>query len=172
MKKSKRDWILLIIFLVLAVAINVYIIYHACLNGAASSEASQGVVEVSEDVVNTVKPGTITEANHDSFATFIRKAFGHFGLFVISGIFTSLATYFIIKDTKWYTKGIGIGISFVFGFLLAMTTEIIQLNVPGRSGEFVDVVIDTSGYLLGLGIVVLILFLALRHQKKKATNID
>lgn len=172
MKKSKRDWILLIVFLVLAVAINVYIIYHACLNGAASSEASQGVVEVSEDVVNTVKPGTVNETNYDQFATFIRKAFGHFGLFVISGIFTSLTTYFAIKDTKWYTKGIGIGVSFVFGFLLAMTTEIIQLNVPGRSGEFNDVLIDTSGYVLGLGIVVLVLFLVLRHQKKKTTNID
>ena len=171
MEKSKRDWILLIIFLVLAVAINVYIIYHACLNGAASSEASQGVVEVSEDVVNTVKPGTVTEANHNEFANFIRKAFGHFGLFVISGVFTSLTTYFAIKDTKWYKMGIGIGISFLFGFLLAMTTEIIQLNVPGRSGEFIDVLIDTSGYVLGLGIIVLILFLVLRHQKKKPANV-
>jgi len=165
MKKSKRDWILLSVFLVLALAINIYIIYHACLNGSQSSEASQGVVEVSEDVVNTIKPGTITEANHNDFATFIRKAFGHFGLFVISGIFSSLTTYFIIKDFKWYTKGIGIGISFVFGFLLALTTEIIQLNVPGRSGEFIDVLIDASGYVLGLGIVVLILFLVLRHNK-------
>ena len=170
MKKSKRDWILLIVFLVLAVLINVYIIYHACLNGADSSEASQGVVEVSEDVVNTVKPGTVNETNYDQFATFIRKAFGHFGLFVISGIFTSLTTYFAIKDTKWYKMGIGI--SFVFGFLLAMTTEIIQLNVPGRSGEFIDVLIDTSGYVLGLGIVALILFLVLRHQKKKPANVD
>ena len=167
MKKSKRDWILLIIFLILAVAINVYIIYHACLNGARSSEASQGVVEVSEEVVNTIKPGTITEANYDDFATFIRKAFGHFGLFAISGIFSSLATYVLTKDTKWYTKGLGIGISFIFGFLLALTTEIIQLNVPGRSGEFTDVLIDTTGYTLGLGIIVLILFLILRHQKKK-----
>ena len=167
MKKSKRDWILLIIFLILAVAINVYIIYHACLNGARSSETSQGVVEVSEEVVNTIKPGTITEANYDDFATFIRKAFGHFGLFAISGLFSSLATYFLIKDTKWYTKGLGIGISFIFGFLLALTTEIIQLNVPGRSGEFTDVLIDTTGYTLGLGIIVLILFLILRHQNKK-----
>ena len=172
MKKSKKDWILLIIFLVLAVAINAYIIYHACLNGAQSTEASNGVVEVSEDVVNTIKPGTITETNHNDFANFIRKAFGHFGLFVISGLFSSLATYFLIKDTKWYKQGIGTGISFVFGFLLAMTTEIIQLNVPGRSGEFIDVLIDTSGYILGLGIVVLILFLVLRHQKKKPANVD
>ena len=170
MKKSRKDLILLITFIVLAVAINAYIIYHACLNGMQSSNASEGVVEVSEEVVNTVRPNTITEANHDQFATFIRKAFGHFGLFTLSGIFSSFATYFVIKDTRWYTKGLGIGISFLFGFLLAVLTEIIQLNVPGRSGEFVDVLIDTGGYVIGLGITVLILALALKHQAKKKEN--
>ena len=162
--------ILFIIFLVLALAINAYIIYHACLNGAKSSAASEGVVEVSENVVNAVKPNTITEANHDSFATFIRKAFGHFGLFVVSGLFSSLAIYFFIKDFKWYKHYFAIIISFAFGFLIAIITEIIQLNVPGRSGEFTDVLIDTFGYLLGLGIIVLALFLLLRHKQKAKCN--
>ena len=170
MKKSKLDWILFSIFLVLALAINAYIIYHACLNGAKSSEASQGVVEVSEEVVNTISPGTVTPENHDSFATFIRKAFGHFGLFVTSGLLTSLAIYFFIKDFKWYKFYFGIIISFAFGFSLAALTEIIQLNVPNRSGEFTDVLIDSSGYLLGLGIIVLILFLILRKKQKNAVK--
>ena len=46
-------------------------------------------------------------------------------------------------------------------------TETIQLNVPGRSGEFTDVMIDFSGYLLGAAIIVLIIFLIIRHQNKK-----
>ena len=170
MKKSKLDWILFSIFLVLALAINAYIIYHACLNGAKSSEASQGVVEVSEEVVNTISPGTVTPENHDSFATFIRKAFGHFGLFVISGLFSSLTLYFFLKDFKWYKHYFGIIISFGFGFSLAAITEIIQLNVPNRSGEFTDVLIDSSGYLLGLGIIVLVLFLILRRKQKNAVK--
>ena len=172
MKKSKRDWILFAIFLVLALAINAYIIYHACLNGAKSSEASSQVVEVSEDVVNTIKPDTITEANHDSFASFIRKAFGHFGLFVVSGLFSSLAIYFFIKDFRWYRFYFGIAISFAFGFSLASLTEIIQLNVPERSGEFTDVLIDSSGYLLGLSIIVLILFLILRKKPQVNKHFD
>ena len=170
MKKSKLDWILFAIFLTLALAINVYIIYHACLNGAKSSEASQGVVEVSEEVVNTISPGTVTPENHDSFATFIRKSFGHFGLFVISGLFSSLALYFFLKDFKWYKFYFGIIISFGFGFSLAALTEIIQLNVPNRSGEFTDVLIDSSGYLLGLGIIVLTLFLISRRKRKNAAE--
>lgn len=170
MKKSKLDLFLMIIFTVLALAINAYIIYHSCLNGSQSSQASQGVVEVSEEVVNTVRPGTVTPENHSAFATFIRKSLGHFGLFVVSGIFSSLAIYYIFKDFKWIKHFLNTIFALSFGLIIAMTTEIIQLNVPERSGEFTDVLIDYGGYLLGSFLVGLVLFLVIRHQRKKQTN--
>ena len=170
MKKSKLDLILMIIFTVLALAINAYIIYHSCLNGAQSSQASQGVVEVSEEVVNTVRPGTVTPENYNAFATFIRKSLGHFGLFVVSGIFSSLAIYYIFKDFKWIKHFLNAIFALSFGLIIAMTTEIIQLNVPERSGEFTDVLIDYGGYLLGVFLVGLVLFLVIRYQRKKQAN--
>ena len=170
MKKNKLDLILMIIFTVLALAINAYIIYHSCLNGSQSSQASQGVVEVSEEVVNTVRPGTVTPENHNAFATFIRKSLGHFGLFVVSGIFSSLAIYYIFKDFKLIKHFLNTIFALSFGLIIAMTTEIIQLNVPERSGEFTDVLIDYSGYLLGAFLVGLVLFLVIRHQRKKQAN--
>jgi len=170
MKKSKLDLILMIIFTILALAINAYIIYHSCLNGAQSSQASQGVVEVSEEVVNTVRPGTVTPENYNAFATFIRKSLGHFGLFVVSGIFSSLAIYYIFKDFKWIKHFLNTIFALSFGLIVAMATEIIQLNVPERSGEFTDVLIDYGGYLLGAFLVGLLLFLVVRHQRKKQTN--
>lgn len=170
MKKSKLDLILMIIFTVLAVSINAYIIYHSCLNGSQSSQASQGVVEVSEEVVNTVRPGTVTPENYNAFAAFIRKSLGHFGLFVVSGIFSSLAVYYIFKDFKWIKHFLNTIFALSFGLIIAMTTEIIQLNVPERSGEFTDVLIDYSGYLLGAFLVGLVLFLVIRHQRKKQAN--
>ena len=169
MKKSKLDLILTIIFIVLALAINAYIIYHSCLNGAQSSQASQGVVEVSEEVVNTVRPGTVTPENYNAFAI-IRKSLGHFGLFVVSGIFSSLAIYYIFKDFKWIKHFLNTIFALSFGLIIAMTTEIIQLNVPERSGEFTDVLIDYGGYLLGAFLVGLVLFLVIRHQRKKQDN--
>ena len=170
MKMSKKYWIWTIIVIVLAVAINAYIIMHSCLDAAASTKQSQGVVEVSEEVVNTISPGTVTPENHDSFATFIRKAFGHFGLFVISGLLSSLATYLLINPFKWSKHYLTVIIGLAFGLIIAITTEIIQLNVPGRSGEFTDVLIDFSGYLLGALIIGLILFLLIRHFRKKETS--
>ena len=166
MKASKKYLIFTIIICVLAIAINAYIIMHSCLDAIESTKASQGIVEVSEEVVNTVAPGTVTPENHDSFATFIRKAFGHFGLFVISGLLSPLAVYLVINPFKWSKHYLNVIMGLSFGLLVAAITEIIQLSVPGRSGEITDVLIDFSGYLLGTLIVGLILFLVIRKQNK------
>ncbi len=167
MKLSKKYLIWTIIVSVLALAINVYIIVHSCLNASQSSDASKGVVDMMENVVNTIAPGTVTPSNYDSFATFIRKAFGHFGLFMVSGLLTSISIYLICHPLKGSKYWMLISISLEFGLLLALITETIQLNVPGRSGELLDVLIDFAGYLLGFLIIFLILFLIIRKQIKK-----
>ncbi len=168
MKKVSRSYLIwTIVLCVLAVAINAYIIFHACLDAVQSTQQSNGVVEVAENTVNTVSPGTITPENHDSFATFIRKAFGHFGLFMISGLLSSVAIYLAFNPLKWSKYYLLVIMSLGFGLLVGITTELIQLNVPGRSGEFLDVLIDFSGYLLGFLIILLILFIIIRNNNKK-----
>ena len=167
MRVTKKYLIWTIIVTVLAIAINAYIIMHSCLDAAASTQQSQGVVQVAEDVVNTVSPGTVTPENHDSFASFIRKAFGHFGLFVASGLLSPVAIFLWLYPLKWSKHYLITIIGLSFGLTVSAITEIIQLNVPGRSGEITDVLIDFSGYLLGALIVGLVLFLILRKKNKK-----
>ena len=168
-KGSKLYWFITIVVIILAIAINGYIIMHSCLDAAESTKASQGVVEVAEDVVNTVRPETITPENHDSFASFIRKAFGHFGLFVVSGLLTSLALYLSLSPFSWAKHYINVMFSLAVGLFMGILTESIQLSVPGRSGEIKDVLIDFSGYLLGTLIIGLILFLVIRKLRKKVS---
>ena len=167
MRVSKAYLIWTIIVCVLALAINVYIIVHSCLDAAESTKAAAGVVEITEEVVNAVAPGTVTPENYDSFTTIVRKVFGHFGLFVISGLLSSLAFYLSLSPLKWSKHFINVIIGLSFGLIIGITTELIQLTVPGRSGEITDVLIDFSGYLLGSLIIALILFLILRKTKKK-----
>lgn len=168
-KGSKLYWFITIVVIILAIAINGYIIMHSCLDAAESTKASQGVVEVAEDVVNTVRPETITPENHDSFASFIRKAFGHFGLFVVSGLLTPLALYLSLSPFSWAKHYINVMFSLAVGLFMGILTESIQLSVPGRSGEIKDVLIDFSGYLLGTLIIGLILFLVIRKLRKKVS---
>ena len=165
-KGSKLYWFITIIVIILAVAINGYIIMHSCLDAAESTKASSSVVEVAEDVVNTVRPETITPENHDSFASFIRKAFGHFGLFAVSGLLTSLALYLSLSPFSWSKHYINVMFSLVVGLFMGIITEMIQLTVPGRSGQVTDVIIDFSGYLFGTLIIGLILFLSIRKMRR------
>ena len=166
MKLSKKYLFFMILSIILAVAINGYIIMHSCLDAAESTKASSQVVEVAEEVVNTVRPDTITAENHDSFATFIRKAFGHFGLFAVSGVLSSLALYLSLSPYEWSKHYINVVFSLAFGLMMGIITETIQLAVPGRSGQVTDVLIDFSGYLLGTLILGLIIFLVLRKKNK------
>lgn len=172
MKVSKKYLIWTIVFSVIALAINVFIIVHSCLDASVSAEASSGVTEVVEEIINDIKPGTINETNYNDFASFIRKAFGHFGLFLISGFFTSLALFLIINpfNNKKYYLIILIALS--SGLLLALLTETIQLYVPGRSGELTDALIDFGGYLLGFSVIFLILFFIIRHINKQINNVS
>ena len=166
MKLSKKYWFFTILAIILAVAINGYIIMHSCLDAIESTKASQGVVEVAEEVVNTVSPNTVTEENYDSFATFIRKAFGHFGLFAASGLLTSLALYLSLSPYSWCKHYMNFMFSLALGLFMGILTEMIQLSVPGRSGEAVDVLIDFSGYIVGTLIIGLILFSVIKKLRK------
>lgn len=81
---------------------------------------------------------------------FVRKA-AHFSIYVVLGALVGCAAYYIISKNK-----ICFPLSVLIGVLYAVSDEIHQLYVPGRSGEVRDVLIDSSGVLLGCFIVFLI----------------
>ena len=167
MKKGNKLYrFITIIVIVLAVAINVFIIVHSCLDAAESTKASSQVVDAIGNIINAIRPDTINASNYDSFSTFIRKAFGHFGLFMVSGLFSSLALYLSLSPYSWCKHYMNAMFSLVFGLFIGILTEIIQLGVPGRSGEATDVLIDFSGYLFGTLIIGLIIFLVIRKMRK------
>lgn len=80
----------------------------------------------------------------------IRKL-AHFSIYTVLGITTMLHmfTYSISKYKK-------MGSSLVIGMLYAISDEIHQLFVPGRSGQITDVCIDTIGVLFGISIVLVV----------------
>ena len=170
MNVSKKYLIWTIIVCALALAVNVFIIVHSCLTGPQSSEASGGVVDFLVRIINGIKPGTITDANYGSFAGFVRKAIGHLGLFMVSGLLSTLALHLVLNMFKWAKYYLQIIMALAFGLTIAIITEIIQLNVPGRSGELRDVLIDYSGYILGFSIIFLILFLIIKSKNKKSAK--
>ena len=162
----KARKILFFVFLTLAVAINVLIIVESCIGGEGSAAQSFSFSEAIANMIESIIPGAIKD--HAAFHSAIRKIVGHFLLFGLSGIFTSLT--FVMNDYmmerfKW--KNIIFVLS--IGLVVAVVSELIQYFVPGRYGVLTDILIDYSGYLLFSGLVCLVYVLILkRNQKTKA----
>ncbi len=88
----------------------------------------------------------------------VNGIFGNLANFVVrkAGHFTEYFIFFIllinaVKEGNSLSKSFKIAI--LITFFYACSDEIHQLFVPGRSGRFTDVLIDTSGGLLAAGIL-------------------
>lgn len=107
-----------------------------------SSKASGGITE---KVVHAITKDNekITQSQRDQIETIIRKC-AHFALYLIGGMLTAN----FISTTKVQDRCI-ILYAIAFTFVYAITDEVHQLFVPGRSGEIRDVIIDTLGATTG-----------------------
>ncbi len=85
----------------------------------------------------------------DNLTYLVRKLIGHFGIFLIDGVFAYLTTISFIKLKKsWMPLLISIGAMII----LAALSEIIQLFASGRAGLLGDAIIDSAGALIGISI--------------------
>ena len=166
--KDKRYTVVGWVLFVLSLVINAFIIYQSCLNGDASTSSSGAISDFIKNILNGIFPNLINEGNIGAYHAFIRKFVGHFSLFLVDGLITSWSLYYLLELTKLKKWWIKIIVSASFGLFMAILTECIQLSIPGRAGSPIDILIDYAGYVIGLGIIVLIYFLIYRHHKKKA----
>ncbi len=110
---------------------------------------------------------TIDKAGEARIQQMTRKAIGHFGLFLFTATWGMLAFLLTVPHEKlkylWNSLE-----AFGAGLVLAFGSEAIQLiPVLKRSGEVKDALIDMAGFLVGMGIVLLVYFLIERAIKKK-----
>lgn len=164
MKRLKAlKWIIFSI----AVAINLFILINSFIGGDASTAESSVITGTAANVVNGISPGTITNDKFQDFIVFIRKLFGHFGLFCFSGVFTTWAFYLFSKPGKsWNLVNLGL-VSLGAGIVVATLSEIIQLFIPGRSGSIDDVRLDFIGYFIGVLLVIFVIFLVKTSISRK-----
>ncbi len=119
-----------------------------------------------------IAEGIINHKNTPSIKKAIRKGIGHFLLFTVDAIFTSLFLIYFFKDKNKLKLWQIICISIAIGLFMGALTEIIQYFVPGRVFASTDILIDFSGYLLGALIIWLIMFQMdiKKNKTKEITN--
>ncbi len=114
---------------------------------------------VSESFVLTVDPLTLKDTMENFYYT-IRKSIGHFGAFLVLGIFGAL-TYYIAFPKSFKGKLLSVIVCIIAGFAVAGITEIFQLPyfTEGRYCSFDDVLLDFAGYCtsaIPIGLIILI----------------
>lgn len=84
---------------------------------------------------------------------------------ILALLFFALVSFF-----RWAPAKSSCLLALVLAFLYACTDEFHQRFVPGRSGSFTDVMIDTSGAALVMLFVFLVICIARRRRKREQVN--
>lgn len=137
--KKYARWLLVFVWMGL-------IFYLSHQPSEQSSELSSGVTEVLLKMLAFILPA-FEEIPIIHFL--IRKA-AHFFAYFMLGIFVFHALKKSVKSI-WRRCGFTMLISLVY----AISDEVHQLFIPGRSGEVGDVMIDSLGAAVGLGVYLL-----------------
>ena len=153
--KSARRRVALVLWLVAAAAVAGIIIHFSAEPAGVSDETSRGVLR-------TILEFFFGESNEETivfYDHFIRKA-AHFTLFAALGF--SLAAALVNQDRlpRFWP-------ALIAGALFAVSDEVHQYFVPGRSCEFRDMMIDFSGIVTGALVVTLVVYLWQKLRRRK-----
>ena len=101
-----------------------------------------------------------------SIGEFVIRKSAHMFLYFILAILTFKLVYRKEKDfnNKIIIKKLLISLAIVF--LYACTDEFHQLFIPGRSGEFRDIMVDTAGGCIGL--CIMWIYTKMRYAEKQS----
>ena len=167
MKKLDKKIQIKVVKIILIIIWMITVFRFSNQGGTESSSTSAKVTKVIVDVVVNDKK----EENKVQFANKIEKVvrkFAHYTIYTIGGVLIMNYAYTTDKTKKQQTFG-----SLLFGAFYAVTDEVHQYFVPGRSARAFDVGIDTLGVITGIIIFTIIISIInkIRNTKKKNENI-
>ena len=120
------------------IVLNLALIWgNSMLTGLSSEAVSGGILAL----LGRFLPVLLTEAGH----TLLRKA-AHFSEFALLGLLYCGRHRLARQETPLHLMG--------FGLAVACIDETIQIFTPGRASSLIDVWIDTSGFALGLAVIL------------------
>lgn len=140
LKKAVR-WIVVILWLGL-------IFYLSSQPAPESRELSKSVGKLIVALKQMIAPDLTIEIH--GFYSLLRKS-AHFFVFMVLGFLIMYALSFSKIDSIKKRIGISLGLSIVF----AIMDETYQYFVPGRGAQVSDVLLDSVGAMVGIGIWLL-----------------
>ncbi|TYS59922.1 VanZ family protein [Sutcliffiella horikoshii] len=124
------------------------IFFLSSQQGEQSADLSGGITEWVNEVVEQVAPDA--EFKMDEISFFVRKN-AHFFAYMLLALLTLNAVR-RSGGRGWMSMGVAFSISVLY----AISDEVHQLFVPGRSGQVSDVLLDSMGALAGIVLYAII----------------
>ncbi len=144
-----------VVGLILTVFLMIFIFSMSAQNADVSSQTSGGVIRFTVGLIYPDFSGLNEQAQNNivsSLQGLVRSA-AHFGVFAAL-CFSSLIFTLTLERIKLLSRYAS---SVIFSFLYAVSDELHQFFVPGRSFQLVDILVDTLGILLGAAVMYLIM---------------
>ena len=142
--EKKENQIRFLVFSALSVAVMILIFLFSAQNANDSAALSGEIGGWVEEFLNGFR-WLLGEGVIIWIRTYIRKI-AHFTLYTILGGFVS-AAIFNTNLKNWVYR---IVISAGIGLVYSITDEIHQLFVPGRAFQLIDILVDSTGALIGV----------------------
>ncbi|WP_434309278.1 VanZ family protein [Hominifimenecus sp. rT4P-3] len=152
-KEKKTAWIW---FFAMIIVMGI-IFYFSSQSGDQSSRVSNGFFTF----LLRLPPMRWTIENTPVFEILPLRKWGHLSVYFLLGITSFGFMHQVVGSNGRAAMGAG-GICFLY----ACSDEFHQLFVPGRAGQWKDVGIDSIGYVLGIGIWLLVLYGKHRRARK------
>jgi len=171
--KSPRRTVWICVFVLLTLLWMSLIYWFSSSNGTESGAFSEKILRkiLSYAVSGWDRKSSRAQMQYIDKLHHLFRKLGHFSEYLILGVFiqTTLMLLVSVRSAgNKITHGALLRTTLFSGalcFLYACSDEFHQRFVAGRSGEFRDVMIDFSGAVLG---VLIILLISLRIQRKKS----
>ncbi|MEG0873103.1 MAG: VanZ family protein [Clostridia bacterium] len=148
-----REKIFKIIILVILFA---WMITIFCFSNQASTVSKKNSGRVIQNIIDVIpKTKNLDKKQKDKIVEkmqpIVRKS-AHFFIYTMGGAILIITMTIVVKNNK--NKEV---IAFLIGASYAITDEVHQIFISGRSMEFRDILIDSTGVLIGItfGIIAL-----------------
>lgn len=158
--KMQRTWVrILLTALTLAVMV---LIFFFSTETAEESDETSGVF--TQQMIEMLYPDFDSYSTEEQMTLYESLQYGirktaHFTEYAILGFLLRLCIESWFGKRGWLLQAAWLG-----GTLYAVTDELHQLTTDGRSGQWTDVLIDSSGVICG--VLVAILILRIVHKRK------
>lgn len=154
MKKSQTALRFRVIVFILTAGMVTFAFVHSSMPADLSGEESESVMDFLQYIFN------FFGFNAELTDHIVRKA-AHFTEYTAIGMLLVCCAYSFsrTKPYRYYSQILFAGLA------TAVCDETIQLNVPGRSGQITDVLLDFSGVITG-AVIMLIFYSVYRKIRK------